>query len=310
MKRIAPSKVRGIWPPLLLPWDRNWKLDWKLFDANLDRLIDGEPHGLYTLDTASEFFTLEFDDWRQVARRFVKRCARARFPIGLGCTWTNQEGALRRIREACDLGVQTIHLSTPYWLPLNEAGLCTFFEAVHKNAGHLGVVVYAPPHSKLQLTGPLYAKLADVAPCLIGTKAIGDAEVTKGLLAARRNHSHFVHESNLVARAREGVLGNYSSVAGVGLRFMKEWWRMIEERRWAEAERRQAAVNAFIEEGIVPLRQAGILAGAIDKSMAQIGGAFGTRLMRPPYPSAPEKLYRNLVRAARKHIPEALERWA
>jgi dihydrodipicolinate synthase/N-acetylneuraminate lyase len=308
--RINPTSVRGIWPPLLLPWDKAWKLDWKRFDANLDRLIAAEPHGLYTLDTASEFFTLEFADWRTVARRFVRRCRqrRVQFPIGLGCTWTNQEGALRRICEARDLGVEIIHLSTPYWLPLNEAGVLTFLRAVQHEAGHLGMILYAPPHSKLRLTAALYRRIVAVAPCVIGTKTVGDDEAEmKRLLRVRPAHSHFVQECYLVARARLGARGCYSALAGISLPFMKAWWSMIERGDWPAAERRQAPVIAFYNEAVVPMREAGIIAGAVDKSMAQIGGAHGTRLIRPPYPSAPERMFRRMERAARKYLPEAFE---
>jgi len=98
---------RGIWPPLLMNWDERWNLDLHAFDANLARLVESGPHGLYTLDTASEFHTMEFDEWDFVARRFVAACRRLqpRLPIGLGCTWTHQAGALRRVAVARDLGV-------------------------------------------------------------------------------------------------------------------------------------------------------------------------------------------------------------
>jgi hypothetical protein len=88
---------------------------------------------------------------------------------------------------------------------------------------------------------------------------------------------------------------------------MKAWWSMIERGDWPAAERRQAPVIAFYNEAVVPMREAGIIAGAVDKSMAQIGGAHGTRLIRPPYPSAPERMFRRMERAARKYLPEAFE---
>lgn len=41
-------------------------------------------------------------------------------PAGVGCTWTNQAGALRRIARARELGFDHIHLTPPYWIKLNE----------------------------------------------------------------------------------------------------------------------------------------------------------------------------------------------
>ena len=304
--RINPDRIRGIWPVLLLPWDAQWRLDARSFDANLDRLIGSDPDGLYALDTSSEFYTLEFAEWRTIARRFVKRCRAAgvKFPIGLGCTWTNQDGALRRVHEARDLGVEVIHLSPPYWLPLPREGLIRFYSAVAACAGQLGVIIYAPNWGRIGLTSELYRDLVEAAPCIIGTKS----ESGSGLLGLRIGetlHSHFVHEQKLCMAARAGASGNYSSLAGVSVRYLREWWAMMEAGRWSEAEARNERVQRFYAEAVQPIRDRGIMGGAIDKAMAQLGGAVGSRQLRPPYLSVPDDLFAALADAARRHFPEA-----
>jgi 4-hydroxy-tetrahydrodipicolinate synthase len=301
-ERFVP---RGIWPPLLMNWDDRWQLDLPAFDANLARLIELAPHGLYTLDTASEFHTMEFEEWEFVARRFVAACRRRRprLPLGLGCTWTHQAGALRRVATARDLGVEVIHLSAPYWVPLDEDGLLTFLEAVQREAGHLGVVLYAPPWGKLRLTAATYARAVEVAPCVIGSKTLGTDRELLAAPSPAAGHSHFVHESNLVAGCAAGATGNYSSLAGISMPFMLDWWRSI-ERAEPRAEAIRRRVDAFYVEAVEPLRERGILAGAVDKAMAQIGGMVGSRRLRPPYPSCPDDLFENM-RAAATRLLEA-----
>lgn len=303
--RIEPSQVRGIWMPLMLPWDSEGRLDERNCDANLDRLIASSLDGLYTLDTSSEFYTMEFDEWRAIARRFVKRCraANVRFPIGLGCTWTNQEGALRRVREARDLGVDVIHLSPPYWMPVPEAGLLNFYAAVHACAGHLGVIVYAPPWGKIVLTPGFYDRLVEAAPCVVGTKSDRGGELL-GARIAGQAHSHFVHEQQLCETARAGASGCYSALAGVSTPYVKAWWAMMDEGRWDEASARNAQVQKFYAEAVQPLRDRGIIAGAIDKAMAQVGGFVGSRQLRPPYLSVPDEWYEAMRAAARKYVLE------
>ncbi len=300
---ISPAKINGIWLPLMLPWDSEWRLDERTCDANLDRLIASGADGLYTLDTSSEFYTLEFDDWRAIARRFVKRCraANVRFPIGLGCTWTNQEGALRRVREARDLGVEVIHLSPPYWLPLPREGLIRFYSEVDACAGHLGIIIYAPNWGKIGLTAEFYRELVAAAPCIIGTKSDSGAGLLD-LLIGGQLHTHFVHEQQLCAAARAGASGCYSALAGVSVKYMQEWLAMVREGRLAEAEARNTQVQKFYAEAVQPLRDRGIIAGAIDKAMAQVGGFAGSRLLRPPYLSAPDDLYEAMRSAARKYL--------
>lgn len=303
---ISPAQIRGIWLPLLLSWDSGWQLDERTCDANLDRLIASGADGLYTLDTSSEFYTLEFDDWRAIAHHFVKRCRAANvgFPIGLGCTWTNQEGALRRVREARELGVEVIHLSPPYWLPLPPEGLIRFYSAVQACAGHLGVIIYAPNWGKIGLTAEFYRTLVEAAPCIIGTKS-DRGEGLLDLRIAGRRHSHFVHEQRMCAAIPAGASGCYSALAGVSLRYMKDWMAMMEDGRRSEAGARDERVQRFYDEAVQPLRDRGIIAGAIDKAMAQVGGFAGSRQLRPPYLSVPDDLYNRMVDAARRHLPEA-----
>ena len=299
--RIQGTQVRGVWPPLLLHWHDDWSLDEQAFEHNLRHVAEQEPHGLYTLDTASEFYTLEFAEWEAISHRFVRGCERlgVTLPIGLGCTWTNQPGALERVRAARDLGVQTIHLSPPYWLPLNDDALCGFYAAVNEVAGHLGVIIYAPPWSGVHLTADLYRRLVNEAPCIIGTK--GPA-TDHALLNAIEGHSHFAQEQRIVQASKHGAIGCYSALAGVSIPFMKAWWDMIERDDHAAAAQRDEAVQRFYAQGVQPVRDRGILAGAIDKAMARIGGQIGSRALRPPYPAVPDDLFDQMETAARTHI--------
>lgn len=310
MARIAPADVFGIWSVMLLYWHEDGSLDERAVEVNLERTVAAGPHGYYSLDTASEFYALEFERYRPLAERFVQRCRALdpKLPLGLGCTWTNQAGALQRIALARDLGVQTVHLAPPYWTPLNEAGLLRFFSAVQEVAGEVGIVVYAPPWGRLDLTADLYRKLCGIAPCLIGTKA---GLEHPGLLdepAGKARHSHFVGESTMYEGVSRGASGVYSALSGLSLRFMRNWWQLMRDGKWTEAQAINQRVQRFYQEGVVPIRQRGILAGAIDKTMAELGGAQGVRRMLPPYESCPDDLRDLMRRAAQTHLPEALER--
>jgi|GEM_PF-6544465 len=306
---IAPSEVRGVWAVALLPWDDNWQLDETSFKTNMDRIIAAKPNGFYSLDTASEFYTLEFEAWQAVARMFVEHCraADASLPLGLGCTWTNQEGALDRIRTARDLGVQTIHLSAPYWTPIHPDALHRFYAAVQEVVGHLGIVIYAPPWSAIDLTGELYTSLKKEAPNIIGAKTGIQHPEIFSLPSPNARDSHFVGEPGLFEAMKLGATGCYSALAGISIPFMKQWISLMQDGQWDEAGAINERVQAFYSEAVVPCREAGVTNGAIDKAMAQIGGAVGSRLLRPPYLSMPDDLFNNLSTAAHKHLPDAFE---
>ena len=301
-KCITPDEIHGVWAVALLPWDEQWQLDEVSFRANLDHVLASEPEGLYTLDTASEFYTLEFADWRHVAEMFVghSRKRGATLPLGLGCTWTNQAGALERIRVARDLGVQTIHLSAPYWAPLDVEGLRRFYAAAQEQAEHLGIVIYAPSWTSIDLDVALYRMLRNDAPNIIGTKT-GDKHpdlyATEG--------SHFTGEDTLIEMMKLGAQGVYSAIGGISIRFVQDWIKLIREDKWEAADEIDGRMKKFYAQAVVPCCDAGVTNGAIDKAMAQVGGAIGSRAMRPPYTSMSDALYRDFDAAARKYLPEA-----
>lgn len=80
---------------------------------------------------------------------------------------------------------------------------------------------------------------------------------------------------------------------------------MMEEGRWEDAEARNERVQKFYAEAVQPLRDRGIIAGATDKAMAQVGGFAGNRQLRPPYLSVSDDLYAAMKEAAHRHLPEA-----
>lgn len=299
---IEPAKVHGVWAVALLPWDADWQLDVASFHADLDHVIARKPDGFYTLDTASEFYTLEFADWLRVAQMFVSHCraAGATMPLGLGCTWTNQAGALDRIRAARDLGVDTIHLSAPYWAPLDTDGLRNFYAAAQEAAGHLGIVIYAPPWTAINLDPALYRALRDVAPNIIGSKTVAQYPELFEMPG-----SHFTGEPRLFEAYKLGATGTYSALAGISVSFVQHWISLMRDGDWDAASEINDRLQKFYAEGVVPCREAGVTNGANDKAMAQIGGAVGSRAMRPPYKTMPDDLYNNLEAAARKYLPEA-----
>jgi dihydrodipicolinate synthase/N-acetylneuraminate lyase len=302
MGAAVPS-LKGFWPPLLLEERADGRLDLDGIAAATRFLAAAGVPGVYTADTASEFYTLEFEEWDELATHFRAVTRDCRLPAGIGCTWTNQAGALRRIARARELGYDHLHLSQPYWIALNEPAQRAYWRAVADVAGSLPIIVYAGSRGQFPLDGAVVRRLREQCPAIAGTKAAGfDAVATNSLVLAHPDLAHFVHETMLCPWMALGAAGSFSNLVTLCPPLALRWFGLIERGEWAAAFAIQARVNRFYEDGVIPIRRAGFV---VDKAMAQLGGVPGaTRRQRAPYVAVPDELCRGLEAAALRHLPE------
>lgn len=303
MRFARVPSLHGLWPPLLLENDARGRVDLDAITAGTRHFAAAGVHGVYTADTASEFYTLEYEEWDDLATHFRAISRELRLPAGVGCTWTNQAGILRRIARARELGYENIHLSQPYWIRLNDPAQREYWRAVAEVAGELPVIVYAGSQGQFPLDGTMLCRLREVCPAIAGTKSAGfDSVATNSLLLQCPDLAHFVHETVLCAWVAQGAAGAFSSLVALCPALALRWYDLMRAGEWTAAFAIQARVNRFYEEGLIPIRRAGYIA---DKAMFALGRVPGaTRAPRPPYTAVTDDLARGLERAASLHLPE------
>ena len=296
-------KIHGFWPPLLLETRPDGRIDLEAITAGTRHFAAAGVHGVYTADTASEFYTLEYGEWDELATHFRGVARASGLPAGVGCTWTNQAGVLRRIARARALGYDNIHLSQPYWIKLNDGAQRTYWQAVGEVAGNLPIVVYSGSQGQFPLDGALLQRLRELCPAIAGTKAAGfDSVVTNSLLLQCPDLSHFVHETVLCSWVPLGAAGCFSNLVALCPPLALRWFALMAAGEWTAAFEIQLRVNRFYEDGLIPIRRAGYVA---DKAVFELGRVPGaTRSQRPPYLAVPDDLFRGLEAAARRHLPE------
>ncbi len=245
--RLSDPALSGIWPAVLIETRGDGHIDLAAMDAATGHFVSAGVDGVYTADTASEFYTMEYEEWNEVATWFREVTRRRNIPAGIGCTWTNQAGILRRIDRAVQLGYHNIHLSQPYWIRLNAEAQRDFWTAVAEHAGSkLAIVVYAGSQNQLPLDGRSVQTSRQYCPAIAGTKTPGfDAVATNSLLTLCPELAHFVHESVLAPWVALGAAGNPSSLAALSPLFMVNWFRLLRDRQWDQAFAIQRRVNLF-----------------------------------------------------------------
>lgn len=300
------TAIRGIWPPVLIEDNARGTVDLGAVTATVEHYAALGVHGLYTADTASEFYTMDFPEWDALATHFRAATKARGLAAGVGCTWTNEEGVLRRVARARELGFDNIHLSQPYWIKLNDPAQRAYWHSVETVAAGLPIIVYAGSQNQFALDGPLLRRLRDICPSIAGTKSPGfDVPTMNGLLVQHPDLSHFVGEQGLAGWVAAGAAGCFSSTVAFCPRLTLDWFAHMEAGHWAEAFAIQRRINAFYDDGVMPIRRAGYIA---DKAMSVLGRLPGTTLrQRPPYQAPTPELLAGLEAAARRHLPEYVD---
>src|SRR5262245_13439416 len=76
---LSDSVLRGIWPAVLIE-TRHGSIDFNVLASTVRHFTEAGVHGLYTGDTASEFYTMEYEEWNNLATVFRALCAEAGLP--------------------------------------------------------------------------------------------------------------------------------------------------------------------------------------------------------------------------------------
>jgi dihydrodipicolinate synthase/N-acetylneuraminate lyase len=172
-------------------------------------------------------------------------------------------------------------------------------------AGNIPLVLYNPPHAKTQLDAAALLRAAAEVPQLIGIKvAGGDTGWYQAMRPVTETLAVFVAGHTLASGLAQGAAGSYSNVACLSPAGAVAWYAMMRSApdRAADTERR---LQRFLAEHITPLQQRGYSNGALDKTLAHIGGwaDIGTRI-RWPYQGVPEAEAAALRPLARDAVPE------
>ena len=301
------ATLRGVWGTVLLPLDPDGHIDVRRLRAELDVLTAAGLDGIYAHGTAGEFHELAEDEYDLVSTVVAEHAAAAGVPFQLGAGHMSARLSLDRIRRAARLRPGAIQVILPDWAPLSPEEVVTALAGLAAAAGDIPLVLYNPPHAKTQLGPAALLGLADAVPQLIGIKvAGGDPDWYRAMRPVTARLAVFVAGHTLATGLAPGAAGSYSNVACLSPAGAVAWYATMrsDPARAAATERR---LLRFFDQHITPLQQRGYSNGALDKTLAHIGGwaDIGTQV-RWPYQSVPEPEAAALRPLARAAVPELL----
>jgi 4-hydroxy-tetrahydrodipicolinate synthase len=163
-----PSPLRGIIPPIVTPLKTDDQLDLDGLTRLLTHLLSANVHGLFVMGTTGEGASLGRDLKRQLIHHVCRQAA-DRVPVLVNVTDTAMADAISLAHHAADQGAHAIVVAAPYYVPITDDELVTWFRQIAATSP-LPVLLYnMPSHVKIEFTPDTIRRVLDV-PKIIGFK--------------------------------------------------------------------------------------------------------------------------------------------
>ncbi len=143
--------LKGIIPPMLTPLLNYDKLDNQGLENMVEYLISGGVHGLFILGTNGEATSLSY----KIRKELVKKTCELvdhRIPVLVGITDTSIESSLDMAESSEKSGAVAVVISPPYYFPLNEKEVDTYFETITSRLSLPFLLYNIPSHTKINIT--------------------------------------------------------------------------------------------------------------------------------------------------------------
>ena len=306
LQKLTAGTLKGNWATLLLPIHPDDSINYDKLSAEISFLAKAGVDGIYSNNTAGEFYNLTENEYDKVQQLLSGICIDNNIRFQIGVSHPSPIVSLERVKRAVALKPDAFQVILPDWVSVTPQEQIAFLQRIAASAGDIPLVLYHPPHAKSIILAQHFQTLKAAVPALIGVKlASGDAQWFANMRKYRPDLAIFVPGHLLATGIKERVAsGAYSNVAclnPVGA----QWWRQLMQVNLEKALEIESRISQFFDECIIPFKSAGYSNPAQDKFLAAIGGwaEIGTRL-RWPYQSIDQTEVEKAQSVYRKLLPE------
>ncbi len=250
---------RGIIPAMVTPIDEKGRVNESALRKLTNHLIDGGSHGLFPVGSQGEFFSLTFEQKKEIIRIVVEE-TRGRVPVygGTGAVTTRE--AIETTKMAQDLGVSAVSVITPYFLVPSQKELIAHYTAVAKACPDLPILLYSNP-DRTQVPFPVSTVLELAAvDNIIGIKdSSGDMSMTGEYIRLTRGMNFHVlmgRDTLIYAALCYGAAGSICATANVDPRVPVEIYEAFiagDHKRALDAQYRLAPLRVAFGLGTFPV---------------------------------------------------------
>jgi 4-hydroxy-tetrahydrodipicolinate synthase len=161
--------VRGIIPAMITPMTEDEELDEKGFRKLIDGLIAGGVHGIFSVGTAGEFWTLTVEEKKRIFQWTVESVNK-RVPVYVGTCANSTREAVQLSEIAQESGADCLSVLTPNYITPNEEQMFAHYAAIARSVD-LPILLYnLPARTGNSLSVNLVVRLAEAFENIVGIK--------------------------------------------------------------------------------------------------------------------------------------------
>ncbi len=308
--KLTREGLVGPWAGLPVAWSADDEFYERLYRADVARCCAAGVPGVCIGGTTGEFYALEWDEFRAVARATIEECDAHAKPAMIGCTATHTRGAIRRVEAAVELGASAIMVALPFWLELGDDQIVPFFQEVAAAAAGLPIVFEETPRAKKLLTVRQHQEIKDAVPGYAAVHATADTvgRTPAGCQTLARFVNVLVHEELWSALGPKGAVGSCSMMVCWNPRLVLGLWKSLQNKDWVALGIARGRIRSLLKFLEVEFGAKGFTDTAYVRMGARATGFLQTSLHnRTPYRSATEADVELLRQWCGKGYPELLE---
>jgi dihydrodipicolinate synthase/N-acetylneuraminate lyase len=153
------DELRGVLPALVTPLHRDGAVDEPAIQRLVEHVLAGGVHGLLALGSTGEVASLDQAARRQALAAIIKAAA-GRGPVICGVAQSRLIDATADVRAAAQLGAAAVLVAPPYYYPIDQPTVLSFYRTLAKTSP-LPILVYnIPQNTKVVVEPATVAALA------------------------------------------------------------------------------------------------------------------------------------------------------
>ena len=230
------SDLKGVCVPICTPFkDNGASLDLKVFEANIDSLIENGVHIIAINGGTGEFPFLAEDEKRKLAEVAVKR-AKGRVKVIVQTSAIRPEDAVEYSKHADGIGAETRLLLPPYIEGPGEAGVRWHYEQIAKAIKTPIMAYNIPVYTQFDITPEIFARFSEID----GIKYIKDSTADPSRIEKLAGQGSKVFCGcdflNFFAIVN-GAAGLFTGSGNVGPALIRKMWDLSKSGDYGQAEK-------------------------------------------------------------------------
>ena len=243
------EKFRGLYPPLITPFDEEGKLHEQALRDHVDFMIANGIDGFSAGSSTGEFMNLTREEWERVLQ-ICKEQNNGRIPMQAGGADMSTAATIERCKFAENMGYNGLLIISPWYQVHTMREIYAHFKAV-RNAVSVPIMIYNnPPVTGIDLTLDVLTRLANDGI----VQYIKDANSDPYMLARLKMtvgdkiHIFYGHDKNALGAFALGATG---WVSGSGNFDPARWSKIvhlcIDDGNFVEARKLWYEIMPFVD---------------------------------------------------------------